>query len=167
VKIVLQRRPDYGTPAARTSTSTTILSRLTPPPGWAAFARAERHHLVASLSRGGVVARPTPGQIQAYHNTLAPFGVALAQTARRSTTCGAARDLDAIAARSRSTTVFEATASSAGACRGLRGRTRCDGQGAGPYWQYKPAEGQEAHGRSRPRQGLRDHADSTTSTSPR
>ena len=163
--------PTTSTRAARTSTSTSSSRRRTTPPAWRRSAPGR-----ATSSGGRAVAtwrpsaRPTPtAVVQAYQNTLAPFGLALAQDrAALQRRAGAARHLDG----------HRPPEAGRHGLRGPRdpglGRALhllpgqdADAEGARPVVAVPTGRGQEAPGRGRPSATASRRRCSTTSTSRR
>src|SRR5207244_10368145 len=81
VRVVLARNPDYSDKGRPYVDQYTILSTPDAATRLAAFRTGQSDIIwVASLSEAEIVRKTNPAAlIQAYHNTLAPFGVALAQ----------------------------------------------------------------------------------------
>ena len=155
--------PTTGTRAARTSTSTSSSRRRTPRPALAAFRTGQsRLHLAREPVRGGdVCARPTPTPSCSRTTTRWRRSAwRWPRTSRPSTTCACGgRSRWPSTARSRWTRSSRVTASSAGACRTSTIRTRRRRrEGLRPVVAVQAGRGEEAPGRGRPRQGLRDDA---------
>ena len=81
VRVVLQRNPDYFDQGRPYVDEYVILSTPDAATRMAAFRTGQADFIwLASPGEVEVLRKTTPSiQVQAYHNTLAPFGVALAQ----------------------------------------------------------------------------------------
>jgi len=144
VRIVLQRNPDYYDAGRPYVDQYTILSTPDAATRLAAFRTGQSDILwVASPSEVETVRKTNPAAVvQAYHNTLAPFGLALAQDRAPFNDVRVRRAMSmAIDRQKQVDTVFEG--------HGMPGwgvpwiyvqDTKPTAKDLGPYWQYKPAE---------------------------
>jgi peptide/nickel transport system substrate-binding protein len=144
VRIVLQRNPDYYDAGRPYVDQYTILSTPDAATRLAAFRTGQSDILwVASPSEVETVRRTNPAAVvQAYHNTLAPFGLALAQDRPPFNDVRVRRAISMAVDRQRQVdTVFEG--------HGMLGwgvpwiyvqDTKPTAKDLGPYWQFKPAD---------------------------
>src|SRR5213083_1811123 len=144
VRVVLQRNPDYYDKGRPYIDEYTILSAPDDATRVAAF-RTGQSDLIwrASLSDVEAIRKTNPNAIvQAYHNTLAPFGVALAQDRPPFNDVRVRRAISmAIDRQKQVDTVFEG--------HGILGwgvpyiyyqDTPPTAKDLGPWWQYRPAD---------------------------
>ena len=144
VRVVLQRNPDYWDKGRPYVDEYVILSTPDAATRTAAFRTGQSDFIwVASPSEVDVVRKTTPtAVVQSYHNTLAPFGVALAQDRAPFNDVRVRRAISmAIDRQKQVDTVFEG-----------HGMVGCGVpwiyytdkvptlKDLGPWWQYKPAE---------------------------
>jgi peptide/nickel transport system substrate-binding protein len=144
VRLVLQRNPDYFDKGRPYIDEYVILSTPDAATRLAAFRTGQADFIwVASPSEVEVIRRTNPQTVvQSYHNTLAPFGVALAQDRPPFNDVRVRRALSmAIDRQKMVDTVFEG--------HGILGwgvpyiyyqDTPPTAKDFGPWWQYKPAE---------------------------
>jgi peptide/nickel transport system substrate-binding protein len=144
VRIVLQRNPDYYDSGRPYVDQYTILSTPDAATRLAAFRTGQSDIIwVASPSEAETVRKTNPAAVvQAYHNTLAPFGLALAQDRPPFNDVRVRRAISMAIDRQRQVeTVFEG--------HGIPGwgvpwiyvqDTMPTAKDLGPYWQFKPAE---------------------------
>jgi ABC-type transport system substrate-binding protein len=144
VRMVLQRNPDYYDKARPYVDQYTILSTPDAATRLAAFRTGQSDILwVASPSEVETVRKTNPGAVvQAYHNTLTPFGVALAQDRPPFNDVRVRRAISmAIDRQKQVDTIFEG--------HGFLGwgvpyiyyqDTKPTAKELGPYWQYRPAD---------------------------
>jgi peptide/nickel transport system substrate-binding protein len=144
VRVVLQRNPDYWDKGRPYIDEYIILSTPDAATRLAAFRTGQADFIwVASPSEVEVLRKTNPNAVvQAYHNTLAPFGVALAQDRPPFNDVRVRRAMCmAIDRQKMVDTVFEG--------HGIIGwgvpyiyyqDTPPTGKDFGPWWQYKPAE---------------------------
>jgi peptide/nickel transport system substrate-binding protein len=144
VRLVLQRNPDYYDAGRPYVDQYTILSTPDAATRLAAFRTGQSDILwVASPSEVETVRKTNPAAVvQAYHNTLAPFGLALAQDRAPFNDVRVRRAISMAIDRQRQVdTVFEG--------HGIPGwgvpwiyvqDTKPTAKDLGPYWQHKPAE---------------------------
>jgi peptide/nickel transport system substrate-binding protein len=144
VRIVLQRNPDYWDKGRPYADEYVILSTPDAATRLAAFRTGQSDILwVASPSEAEVVRKTNPAVlVQAYHNTLTPFGVALAQDRPPFNDVRVRRAISmAIDRQKMVDTVFEG--------QGILGwgvpyiyyqDTPPTAKDLGPWWQYRPAE---------------------------
>ncbi len=144
VRVVLQKNPDYFDSGKPYVDQYTILSTPDAATRLAAFRSGQSDILwVASPSEVETVKKTNPNiQVHAFHNTLAPFGLALAQDRPPYNDVRVRRAISMAIDRQRQVdTVFEG--------HGILGwgvpwiyvqDTRPTAKDLGPYWQYKPAE---------------------------
>jgi len=144
VRIVLQRNPDYYDKGRPYVDEYVILSTPDAATRQAAFRTGQADFIwVASPSEAELIRKTNPQtMVQAYHNTLAPFGVALAQDRPPFNDLRVRRAISmAIDRQKMVDTVFEG--------HGILGwgvpyiyyqDTPPTAKDFGPWWQYKPAE---------------------------
>jgi len=144
VRIVLQRNPDYYDAGRPYIDQYTILSTPDDATRKAAFRTGQSDIIwMASPSEAETLRKTNPqAQMHAYHNTLAPFGLALAQDRPPYNDVRVRRAISmAIDRQKQVDTVYEG--------HGILGwgvpwiyvqDTRPTAKDLGPYWQYKPAE---------------------------
>jgi peptide/nickel transport system substrate-binding protein len=144
VRVVLQRNPDYYDTGRPYVDEYVILSTPDAATRLAAFRTGQSDILhVASLSEVETVRKTNPGVVvQSYHNTLTPFGLALAQDRPPFNDVRVRRALSMAVDRQKQVdTVFEG--------HGFLGwgipyiyfqDTMPTAAQLGPWWQYKPAE---------------------------
>ena len=144
VRIVLQRNPDYYDKGRPYVDEYVILSTPDAATRQAAFRTGQADVIwVASPSEAELIRKTNPQtMVQAYHNTLAPFGVALAQDRPPFNDLRVRRAISmAIDRQKMVDTVFEG--------HGILGwgvpyiyyqGTPPTAKDFGPWWQYKPAE---------------------------
>ena len=144
VRVVLQRNPDYYDAGRPYIDQYTILSTPDAATRLAAFRTGQSDIIwLASPSEVETVRKTNPAAVvQSYHNTLAPFGVALAQDRPPFNDVRVRRAISMAIDRQRQVeTVFEG--------HGIPGwgvpwiyvqDTMPTAKDLGPYWQYKPAE---------------------------
>ena len=144
VRVVLQKNPDYFDGGRPYVDQYTILSTPDAATRLAAFRTGQSDILwVASPSEVETVRKTNPNiQVHSFHNTLAPFGLALAQDKPPFNDLRVRRAMSMAIDRQRQVdTVFEG--------HGILGwgvpwiyvqDTRPTAKDLGPYWQYKPAE---------------------------
>jgi len=147
VRVVLQRNPDYYDTGRPYVDEYVILSTPDAATRLAAFRTGQSDILhVASLSEVETVRKTNPGVVvQSYHNTLTPFGLALAQDRAPFNDVRVRRALSmAIDRQKQVDTVFEG--------HGFLGwgipyiyfqDAMPTAAQLGPWWQYKPAEGKK------------------------
>src|SRR5713226_9102319 len=144
VKIVLQRNPDYWDTGRPYVDQYTILSTPDASTRLAAFRTGQSDIIwVASLSEAEIVRKTNPAAlIQAYHNTLAPFGVALAQDRPPFNDVRVRRAISmAIDRQKQVDTVFEGHGIIGWGVPWIYVQDKMPtAKDLGPYWQYKPAE---------------------------
>jgi peptide/nickel transport system substrate-binding protein len=144
VKVVLQRNPDYWDSGRPYLDQYTILSTPDDATRVAAF-RTGQSDIIwrASLSDAEAIRKSNPqAQIQAYHNTLAPFGVALAQDRPPFNDVRVRRAISMAIDRQRMVdTVFEGHGIIGWGVPWIYVQDKMPtAKDLGPYWQYKPAE---------------------------
>jgi peptide/nickel transport system substrate-binding protein len=144
VRVVLQRNPDYWDTGRPYIDQYTILSTPDDATRVAAF-RTGQSDIIwrASLSDAEAIRKSIPGaQIQAYHNTLAPFGVALAQDRPPFNDVRVRRAISmAIDRQKQVDTVFEGHGIIGWGVPWIYVQDKMPtAKDLGPYWQYKPAE---------------------------
>jgi peptide/nickel transport system substrate-binding protein len=144
VRVVLERNPDYYDTGRPYLDQYTILSTPDDATRKAAFRTGQSDIIwMASPSEAETLRKTNPqSQVHAYHNTLAPFGLALAQDKPPFNDVRVRRALSmAIDRQKQVDTVYEG--------HGILGwgvpwiyvqETRPTAKDLGPYWQYKPAE---------------------------
>jgi peptide/nickel transport system substrate-binding protein len=144
VRVVLQRNPDYWDKGRPYVDEYVILSTPDAATRLAAFRTGQADFLwVASLSEVETVRKTNPNAVvQSYHNTLAPFGLALAQDKPPFNDVRVRRAISmAIDRQKMVDTVFEG--------HGILGwgvpyiyyqDAPPTAKDLGPYWQYRPAE---------------------------
>jgi ABC-type transport system substrate-binding protein len=144
VKIVLQRNPDYWDTGRPYVDQYTILSTPDAATRLAAFRTGQSDIIwVASLSEAEIVRKTNPAAlIQAYHNTLAPFGVALAQDKPPFNDVRVRRAISmAIDRKKQVDTVFEGHGIIGWGVPWIYVQDKMPtAKDLGPYWEYKPAE---------------------------
>ena len=144
VRVVLQRNPDYWDSGRPYVDQYTILSTPDSSTRLAAFRTGQSDILwVASLSEAEIVKKTNPAaQVQAFHNTLAPFGVALAQDRPPFNDVRVRRAISmAIDRQKMVDTVFEGHGIIGWGVPWIYVQDKMPtAKDLGPYWQYKPAE---------------------------
>jgi peptide/nickel transport system substrate-binding protein len=144
VRVVLQRNPDYWDSGRPYVDQYTILSTPDASTRLAAFRTGQSDILwVASLSEAEIVKKTNPAAVvQAFHNTLAPFGVALAQDRPPFNDVRVRRALSmAIDRQKMVDTVFEGHGIIGWGVPWIYVQDKMPtAKDLGPYWQYKPAE---------------------------
>jgi peptide/nickel transport system substrate-binding protein len=144
VRVVLQRNPDYWDAGRPYIDQYTILSTPDDATRVAAF-RTGQSDIIwrASLSDAEAIRKTNPqAQIHAYHNTLAPFGVALAQDKPPFNDVRVRRAISmAIDRQKQVDTVFEGHGIIGWGVPWIYVQDKIPtAKELGPYWQYKPAE---------------------------
>jgi ABC-type transport system substrate-binding protein len=144
VRIVLQRNPDYYDGGRPYLDQYTILSTPDDATRVAAF-RTGQSDIIwrASLSDVDAIRKTNPqAQIQAYHNTLAPFGVALAQDKPPFNDVRVRRAISmAIDRQKQVNTVFEGHGIIGWGVPWIYVQDKIPtAKDLGPYWEFKPAE---------------------------
>ena len=144
VRVVLQRNPDYYDTGRPYIDQYTILSTPDDATRKAAFRTGQSDIIwMASPSEAETIRKTNPqAQMHAFHNTLAPFGLALAQDKPPYNDVRVRRAISmAIDRQKQVDTVYEG--------HGILGwgvpwiyvqDTRPTAKDLGPYWQYKPAD---------------------------
>ena len=144
VKIVLQRNPDYWDVGRPYVDQYTILSTPDTATRLAAFRTGQSDIIwVASPSEAEVVRKTNPAaQVQAYHNTLAPFGLALAQDRAPFNDVRVRRAISMAVDRQKMVdTVYEGHGMIGWGVPWIYVQDKMPtAKDLGPYWQYKPAE---------------------------
>jgi len=144
VKIVLQRNPDYWDTGRPYLDQYTILSTPDAATRLAAFRTGQSDIIwVASPSEVETVRKTNPNAVvQAYHNTLAPFGVALAQDRAPFNDVRVRRAISmAIDRQKQVDTVFEGHGIIGWGVPWIYVQDKMPtAKDLGPYWQFKPAE---------------------------
>ena len=144
VRVVLQRNPDYWDSGRPYVDQYTILSTPDAATRLAAFRTGQSDIMwVASLSEAETVRKTNPqAQVQAFHNTLAPFGVALAQDRPPFNDVRVRRAISMAIDRQRMVdTVFEGHGIIGWGVPWIYVQDKMPtAKDLGPYWQYKPAE---------------------------
>jgi peptide/nickel transport system substrate-binding protein len=144
VKIVLQRNPDYWDTGRPYVDQYTILSTPDAATRLAAFRTGQSDILwVASPSEVETVRKTNPAAVvQSFHNTLAPFGVALAQDRPPFNDVRVRRAISmAIDRQKQVDTVFEGHGIIGWGVPWIYVQDKMPtAKDLGPYWQYKPAE---------------------------
>jgi ABC-type transport system substrate-binding protein len=144
VRVVLQRNPDYWDTGRPYIDQYTILSTPDDATRVAAF-RTGQSDIIwrASLSDAEAIRKTNPqAQIHAYHNTLAPFGVALAQDKPPFNDVRVRRAISmAIDRQKQVDTVFEGHGIIGWGVPWIYVQDKIPtAKDLGPYWQFKPAE---------------------------
>ncbi len=144
VRVVLQKNPDYWDSGRPYIDQYTILSTPDAATRLAAFRSGQSDILwVASPSEVETVRKTNPNvQVQAYHNTLAPFGVALAQDKPPFNDVRVRRAISMAIDRQRQVdTVFEGHGILGWGVPWVYVQDKAPtAKDLGPYWQFKPAE---------------------------
>jgi peptide/nickel transport system substrate-binding protein len=144
VKVVLQRNPDYWDTGRPYVDQYTILSTPDAATRLAAFRTGQSDIIwLASPSEVETVRKTNPNAVvQAYHNTLAPFGVALAQDRPPFNDVRVRRAMSmAIDRQKMVDTVFEGHGIIGWGVPWIYVQDKMPtAKDLGPYWQYKPAE---------------------------
>jgi ABC-type transport system substrate-binding protein len=144
VRVVLQRNPDYWDTGRPYVDQYTILSTPDDATRVAAF-RTGQSDIIwrASLSDADAIRKTNPqAQIHAYHNTLAPFGVALAQDRPPFNDVRVRRAISmAIDRQKQVNTVFEGHGIIGWGVPWIYVQDKMPTpKDLGPYWEFKPAE---------------------------
>jgi ABC-type transport system substrate-binding protein len=144
VRVVLQRNPDYWDTGRPYVDQYTILSTPDAATRLAAFRTGQSDILwVASPSEVETVRKTNAAAVvQSYHNTLAPFGVALAQDRPPFNDVRVRRAISmAIDRQKQVDTVFEGHGIIGWGVPWIYVQDKMPtAKDLGPYWQYKPAE---------------------------
>jgi peptide/nickel transport system substrate-binding protein len=144
VKVVLQRNPDYWDTGRPYIDQYTILSTPDASTRLAAFRTGQSDIIwVASPSEAELVKKTNPAaQVQAFHNTLAPFGVALAQDRPPFNDVRVRRAMSmAIDRQKMVDSVFEGHGIIGWGVPWIYVQDKMPtAKDLGQYWQYKPAE---------------------------
>jgi len=144
VRVVLQRNPDYWDTGRPYVDQYTILSTPDAATRLAAFRTGQSDIIwVASPSEAELVKKTNPAaQVQAYHNTLAPFGVALAQDRPPFNDVRVRRAISmAIDRQKMVDSVFEGHGIIGWGVPWIYVQDKIPtAKDLGQYWQYKPAE---------------------------
>jgi ABC-type transport system substrate-binding protein len=144
VKVVLQKNPDYFDAGRPYVDQYTILSTPDAATRLAAFRTGQSDILwVASPSEVEIVRKTTPNiQVHKYHDTLAPFGVALAQDRPPFNDVRVRRAISmAIDRPKQLATVFEGSGILGHGVPWIYYQDKAPtAKDLGPYWEYKPAE---------------------------
>jgi peptide/nickel transport system substrate-binding protein len=144
VRVVLQRNPDYWDAGRPYVEQYTILSTPDDATRVAAF-RTGQSDIIwrASVSDAEAIRKSTPGaQIHAFHNTLAPFGLALAQDRAPFNDVRVRRALSmAIDRQKMVDTVFEGHGIIGWGVPWIYVQDKMPtAKDLGPYWKYNPTE---------------------------
>jgi peptide/nickel transport system substrate-binding protein len=156
VRVVLQRNPDYFDGGRPYVDQYTILSTPDAATRLAAFRTGQSDILwLASPSEVETVRKTTPNiQVHTYHNTLTPFGLALAQDRPPFNDVRVRRAISmAIDRPKQLSTVFEGSGILGHGVPWIYYQDKAPtAKDLGPYWEYRPAEakkllGEAGHGK--------------------
>ncbi len=162
VKAVLARHPDYFDKGRPYVDEYTIFSTPDAATRTAAFRTGQSDILhVSSLADVETIRKTNPAAVvEEFKFLQTPFGLALAQGKPPFNDVRVRRAISMAIDRQRQVdTIYEGHAILGWGIPYIYFQDKAPTAAQlGPYWQYKPAEAQEAHGGGGARQGVRDHA---------